>query len=113
MTRYLRVNMVAMPFMAIGITLSGALQGAGDTFGTMRIVFIGMWLVRIPAILFAIYVLHTGSIGVWWTMTLSIIAMCALFWFRFRAGAWTTASVDRSNKTMLWEACLTKPILPR
>lgn len=113
MTRYLRVNMVAMPFMAVGITLSGALQGAGDTFGTMRIVFIGMWLVRIPAILVAIYVLHTGSIGVWWTMTLSIIAMCALFWFRFRADAWTTTSVDQRNKTMLWEACLTKPILPR
>lgn len=106
MTRYLRVNMVAVPFMAIGITLSGALQGAGDTFYTMRIVFTGMWLVRIPAILVVIYLLHTGAWGVWWTMCLSIAVMCALFVRRFRGNAWTAASVDKVNNTMFWEACV-------
>lgn len=105
MTRYLRVNMVAVPFMAIGITLSGALQGAGDTFYTMRIVFTGMWLVRIPAILAVIYLFHMGAWGVWWTMCLSIAVMCALFVRRFRSNAWTTASVDKVNNTMFWEAC--------
>lgn len=106
MTRYLQINMVAVPFMAIGITLSGALQGAGDTLYTMRIVFTGMWLVRIPAILAVIYVLRLGAWGVWWTMCLSIAVMCALFVRRFRGDAWVTASVDKENKAMLWEACL-------
>ena len=63
MTRYLRVNMIGMPFMAIGVTLSGALQGAGDTFATMRIIFTGMWLLRIPLILGAIYILQTSASG--------------------------------------------------
>lgn len=105
MTRYLRVNMVAVPFMAIGITLSGALQGAGDTLYTMRIVFTGMWLVRIPVIVTVIYAFHFGAWAVWWSMCLSIAVMCALFVRRFRGDAWTTASMDKENNTMLWEAC--------
>jgi Na+-driven multidrug efflux pump len=84
------------------------LQGAGDTVGTMRIVFIGMWLVRIPLILVAIYWLRTDALGVWWSMTGSVVFMCALFVRRFYGGAWTTASVDKRNHTMLWESCLKK-----
>ncbi len=106
MTRYLRVNMVGMPFMAIGITLSGALQGAGDTFGTMRIIFTGMWLLRLPLIIGAIYVFKSDAIGVWWSMTISMIAMCALLIHRFRGDAWIMASMDKENKKMLWEACV-------
>jgi MATE family, multidrug efflux pump len=106
MTRYLRINMLGMPFMAIGVTLSGALQGAGDTFATMRIIFTGMWLLRIPFILGAIYILRTSALGIWWCMTVSIIIMCGLLAHRFRGDAWTKASVDKSSNTMLWEACL-------
>jgi multidrug resistance protein, MATE family len=109
MTRYLRINMLSTPFMAIGITLSGALQGAGDTFGTMRIIFTGMWLIRIPLILFVIHVVSTGAQGVWWCMTFSIIMMSGLLVNRFRGKAWTKASVDRKTQTMLWEACLGQP----
>jgi len=105
MTRYLRINMVAVPFMAIGISLAGALQGAGDTLTTMKIVFTGMWFVRLPAILLAIHLFRTGAIGVWWSMTVSIVIMCALFASRFHGTAWTEASVDTQNNRMLWEAC--------
>jgi putative MATE family efflux protein len=106
MTRYLRVNMIGMPFMAIGISLSGALQGAGDTFATMRIIFIGMWLLRIPLILLVIYILKTSALGVWWSMTISITIMCGLLVNRFRGNAWIKASLDKRSNTMLWEACL-------
>jgi len=106
MIRYLRINMIGMPFLALGVTLAGALQGAGDTLATMRIIFTGMWVLRIPFILVVVYMLHWGARGVWWAMTISIIAMCALFVTRFRGDAWTRASVDRETNTMLWEACL-------
>ena len=108
MVRYLRINMVGMPFLAVGISLSGALQGAGDTIATMRIVFTGMWLFRIPFILLVIHVVKTGAIGVWWAMTLSMIIMCGLLINRFRGDAWIKASVDKGSNTMLWEACVGK-----
>ncbi|MFC1835280.1 MATE family efflux transporter [Thermodesulfobacteriota bacterium] len=109
MTRYLRINMACMPFLAVGVALGGALQGAGDTLATMRIIFTGMWLVRIPAILISVHVLNLGALGVWCCMTLSIIVLCILMMNRFLGDAWTTASVDKKNNTMLWEACLKKP----
>jgi len=106
MTRYLRVNMMGVPFLAVGITLSGALQGAGDTFGTMKIIFAGMWIFRIPLILFVIHVLHTDALGIWISMTASMMVMCIMLAHRFRGDNWTRASVDKETKTMLWEACL-------
>jgi multidrug resistance protein, MATE family len=106
MTRYLRINMLGTPFLAIGFTLSGALQGAGDTFATMRIIFTGMWLFRIPLILLAIYVVRAGAVGVWTAMTVSMILMCGLLTHRFWGGVWMKASVDKKNKSLLWQACL-------
>lgn len=106
MVRYLRINMIGMPFLAVGVSLSGALQGAGDTFATMRIVFTGMWLFRIPFVLLVMYGTRMGASGVWWAMTLSMILMCGLLVKRFHGDVWTKASVDKKNNTMLWEACL-------
>ena len=106
MTRYLRINMLAEPFFAVGISLAGALQGAGDTFGTMRIIFTGMWLLRIPFILVAIYILKTGPTGIWWCMALSVVIMCGMLIARFRGDKWIHASMDKTTKTMLWESCL-------
>ncbi|MDQ7783653.1 MAG: MATE family efflux transporter [Desulfomonilaceae bacterium] len=108
MVRYLRINMVGMPFLAIGISLSGALQGAGDTMATMRIVFTGMWLFRIPFILAIIHVFRFSATGVWWAMTLSMILMCGLLANRFRGDTWVKASFDKESNSMLWEACVPK-----
>jgi Na+-driven multidrug efflux pump len=68
-----------------------------------------MWLLRIPFILAVIHILRMGATGVWWAMTVSIIIMCGLLIQRFRGEAWTKASVDEKNKSMLWEACLGQP----
>jgi Na+-driven multidrug efflux pump len=106
MIRYLRINMLGMPFMAVGVTFSGALQGAGDTFATMRIIFTGMWLIRIPLMLAVIHLFHGTAISIWWCMTASIICMVSLLVHRFRGDAWTKASLDKKSKTLLWEACL-------
>ena len=106
MTRYLRVNMLGTPFLAIGISLSGALQGAGDTMATMRIIFTGMWLFRIPLILVCIHVIGTGALGVWASMTVSMVFMCSLLVHRFMGEAWMKASLDKKSKTLLWQTCL-------
>jgi multidrug resistance protein, MATE family len=103
---YLRINMIGVPFLAVGITLSGALQGAGDTYGTMKIIFTGMWIFRIPLMLAVIHILHAGALGIWWSMTISMMLMCTLLALRFRGDSWIKASIDKETKTMLWEACL-------
>ncbi|MGB9616848.1 MAG: hypothetical protein ACPL7J_05955, partial [Desulfomonilaceae bacterium] len=47
-----------------------------------------------------------GPSGVWWAMTCSMVLMCGLFIKRFSRGEWTTASRDKTQNKLLWEACL-------
>jgi multidrug resistance protein, MATE family len=85
---YLRFNMISQPFMAIGVCLGGALEGAGDTRGTMKVVLGALWGVRLP--LAAVMALATplGATGVWLAMVISMVLQCLLMMRRFRRGRW-------------------------
>ena len=85
---YLRFNMLSQPFMALGVCLGGALEGAGDTRGVMKVVLGALWVFRLP--LAAVLALATslGANGVWLAMVLSIILQCCLMVRRFSRGKW-------------------------
>jgi putative MATE family efflux protein len=85
---YLRFNMISLPFMAIGVCLGGALEGAGDTSGTMKVVLGALWVIRIP--LAAVLALSTpfGAVGVWAAMVVSMILQGIFMSIRFRRGRW-------------------------
>jgi multidrug resistance protein, MATE family len=85
---YLRFNMISQPFMAIGVCLGGALEGAGDTRGTMKVVLGALWGVRLPLALFLALALSLGVHGVWLAMVLSMMLQCLLMVHRFRRGKW-------------------------
>ena len=85
---YLRFNMISQPFMAVGVCLGGALEGAGDTSGTMKVVLGSLWVIRIP--LAAVLALATplGAAGVWGAMVFSMILQGIFMSIRFRKGRW-------------------------
>jgi len=87
-TRYLRFNMFSEPFMALSAILGGALQGAGDTRGTLKVVGICMWLIRLPLAWFFALVLQYGASGVWMAMVISMCIQGILMAARFRKGTW-------------------------
>jgi MATE family multidrug resistance protein len=87
-TRYLRIILFSEPFMALSLILGGGLQGAGDTRGTMGVVMISMWLIRLPlAYLFAL-VLGYGAVGAWIAMVSSMTIQGTLMARRFYLGRW-------------------------
>lgn len=90
---YLRFNMLSQPFMALGVCLAGALEGAGDTFGVMKVVLGALWGFRLP--LAAVLALTTAlaANGVWLAMVLSMILQCALMVHRYHRGKWKTINV--------------------
>ncbi len=91
--RYLKINMLSEPFMALSAILGGGLQGAGDTRGTMWVIIIAMWLIRLPlAYLFALK-LDYGATGVWVAMIISMMLQGVLMTLRFRAGKWKMMEV--------------------
>lgn len=86
--RYLVIQMLSEPFMVILVTLSGALNGAGDTFGVMRIVVGGMWIIRVPLSWFFAIHLGFGQIAVWWVMNLDIIVRMVFIVERYWRRRW-------------------------
>jgi len=86
---YLRIAALSEPFLALGMILTGALNGAGDTKAPALAGIVTMWLIRLPVAWVAIYPLHLGTIGAWWAMSLSTalsgLAALALFkWGRWK-----------------------------
>jgi len=91
--RYLRINMVSEPFMALSAALGGGLQGAGDTKGAMWVIVLSMWIVRLPlAYLFGL-TLGLGATGVWVSMVISMALQGSLMAARFRRGGWKDLKV--------------------
>lgn len=93
---YLRFNVVSLPFMAVGVCLGGALEGAGDTFGVMKVVLGVLWGIRIPLAVLLALPLQLGAVGVWAAMVCSMILQGFVMANRFRKGRWQeieTASV--------------------
>lgn len=93
-TRYLRINMVSEPFMALSVTLAGGLQGAGDTRGTMWVIIIAMWLVRLPLAYFLGIIVNYGATGVWIAMVTSMGVQGMLMTWRFHRGRWKQITLD-------------------
>jgi MATE family multidrug resistance protein len=93
-TRYLRINMIAQPFIAVSLALSGGLQGAGDTSGTMWVIVISTWLIRLPLAYGLALILGLGAAGVWWAMVISMVCQCVLMAGRFRAGKWKQLKLE-------------------
>ena len=92
--RYLRFNMVAEPFLALGAILSGAIIGAGDTRASMWIIITCMWAIRLPLAFVLAISLDWGAPGVWVAMVASMICYGIFMALRFRGGAWKKIRVD-------------------
>jgi Na+-driven multidrug efflux pump len=88
--RYLYISMASEPFMAWAVIIGGALNGAGDTKGVMRIVLASQWLVRLPmAYLLAVF-MEMGPSAVWWSMNASIFVHSVLISIRYFRKGWLT-----------------------
>jgi putative MATE family efflux protein len=92
--RYLRFNMLSEPFMALSSILGGGLQGAGDTRGTMWVIIVAMWLIRLPLAYSLALVMDYGATGVWIAMITSMAFQGMLMALRFRRGHWKRLKVD-------------------
>ncbi|MGA2775825.1 MAG: MATE family efflux transporter, partial [Candidatus Omnitrophota bacterium] len=95
-TLYIYISMLSEPFMAWGVILSGALQGAGDTKSVMFIVGLSMWLVRIPLCYILGIYFGFGAIAVWWSMNASILVQSFFVTRRYFSQKWIKKSIELS-----------------
>jgi len=92
--RYLRLNMLSEPFMALSAILGGGLQGAGDTRGTMWVIISAMWFIRLPLAYSLALAAGYGATGVWIAMITSMAFQGIFMAWRFQRGHWKKLNVD-------------------
>jgi len=90
---YLRISALAEPFLALGMILTGALNGAGDTKLPAVAGVITMWGLRLPLAYALAISFGYGAVGSWWAMSISTIVMGIASWGLFKMGRWKTARV--------------------
>lgn len=90
---YLRINALCEPFLALGMVLSGGLQGAGDTKTPMWITLFCNWILRLPLAWYLVLTMSLGPIGAWISMSASCIVMGLLTAWRFQSRAWIKTHV--------------------
>jgi putative MATE family efflux protein len=89
---YLRIAAISEPFLAVSMTLTGALQGAGDTVKPMWVVIISM-LVRLATTWYFGLILGIGANAAWWAMTISTALQGMMMLAAWRRGTWRRVRV--------------------
>ena len=92
-SQVLLIFSIAFTFFGMGMVLTQALNGAGDTATPTWINFICFWLFQIPFAYFTSITLNWGPAGVFIAVALSDTFIFLLALWQFRLGKWKTMQV--------------------
>ena len=90
---YLRINAPCEPFLGLGMALTGALQGAGETTLPTVVTLLTMWVVRLPIAQYLMFTRGMNARGAWISMCFSTVIYAVLIALWFRSGRWKRARV--------------------
>ena len=90
---YLRINAPCEPFLGLGMALTGALQGAGETALPTFVTLLTMWVIRLPIAHYLIFTRGLNARGAWISMCFSTVIYAVLIALWFRSGRWKRARV--------------------
>ncbi len=85
---YLKIAAWSEPFLALGMVLTGALQGGGETKAPTLLTAFTMIAFRLPLAWFLASRLGLGAVGGWYAMSASTVLQGILTYLVFRRGAW-------------------------
>ncbi|MHC4504100.1 MAG: MATE family efflux transporter [Planctomycetota bacterium] len=89
----LRITAPGLVFAAIGIVLSNAVSGAGDTIPPMIFTIIGLWAVQVPLAKYLSTIPRLGVTGVWWANVIAGAALAVMTATYFFTGRWKRKKV--------------------
>jgi putative MATE family efflux protein len=92
-TDYLRIMAISEPALALGMVLTGALQGAGDTLRPTVATAVTFWVFRLPMAWSLALGLRMQAHGAWIAMCASTILGGVITTYLYRSGKWKTVKV--------------------
>lgn len=86
--KYIYICMIAEPFIALNLAMTGALNGAGDTKATMFYAMLNVWVLRLPLAYILGIALGFHAAGIWWALNSGFFLQYALSTRRFISKKW-------------------------
>lgn len=90
---FLRINGIVEPFLGLGMVLTGALHGAGETRVPTAITISTMWLIRLPLTYYLAISIGMGAVGAWIAMAGSTTLSGLLTLAAFRRSNWQEKNI--------------------
>jgi putative MATE family efflux protein len=91
--RALRIVALGFPLYALGMVLTNAFNGAGDTWTPTWLNFFVFWLWEIPLAWVLAKPLGVGVDGVFWAIVIAFCTLTGASWVVWRRGKWRTTVV--------------------
>jgi Na+-driven multidrug efflux pump len=85
--RYLRVEVLAYPALALCVVWAHALNGAGSVKTPLLLDVVGLLVVQVP-LAHVLSRTRLGVAGAWWALVVSHTLLALVYYLVFRAGAW-------------------------
>ncbi|MES2628124.1 MAG: MATE family efflux transporter [Bacteroidota bacterium] len=92
-TKSLRIIGSAYIFYGVGMVMTQALNGAGDTRTPTLINFVGFWLFQIPFAWFLATQTTLGPVGAMIAIPVAETLIALIGWFFFKRGKWKTIQI--------------------
>jgi putative MATE family efflux protein len=91
--RSLRIIGAGFVFYGLGMVMTQAINGAGDTRTPTLINFVGFWMFQIPFAYFLAIFLNLGSTGAFIAIPVAESFIALMAWYYFRKGKWREVQV--------------------
>ncbi len=92
-SRALQIMGYGYVFYGIGMVMTQALNGAGDTKTPTYINLIGFWCFQIPLAYFLAKGLGMNETGAFWAVPIAETGIALMAWYYFKKGKWKTVEV--------------------
>jgi len=92
-SEYLRIRIGGYLFLALGLVMASALNGAGDTVATMIILAVSLLGIQLPLAYFLPGLFGGNPIGVWLAITTATVVQGLVMVYWFRSGRWKQRNV--------------------
>jgi len=95
-TMFIKIMALSFGFVGVQIVLDGVLIGAGNTFTTMILTIISLWLLRVPLAYFLSGYTKLNENGIWWAFPIANIIALLFTYLWYKKGRWKEKEITKS-----------------
>lgn len=95
---FVRLNALFFGFIGLQQVFNGTFGGSGNTFTSMLLAILGLWVLRLPLVYFLSRHTSLSYRGIWWAFPASTLVAALTAWLWFKRGSWKKKRITEEIK---------------